>query len=459
MNRIHPDDFISTDELARWQQDLDDRGLRATGSAEHASYIADLADRLEAAGVRDVHLEPIPFQRWAPRIWSLQVDGTDVPVTSYASYSGSTGPQGVAGPLSAVPTAGTIGVIQVTPPVMPSAMFDSLDWGAPALPLHAEGYNPNTPYKRLWLPNGISEQLVLFEEAGAAGLILVIDLPEEQVRGGYLVYDGVFRDLPTLIVSGEAGAAILNGTDAHLTLDAEVVSTITHNVVGTIPGRSDELVVLQSHTDGTNGVEDNGPEAIIAMAEHLARRDDLARGVVVLLSAGHFAIELAWGVEAWLAAHKDDLVPKVAAAICLEHLGALPSRSDVECGTDVSPYEFGAFFSSPHPVIIDLLRASLDRAEVTESLVLRPFVPLPGNPAVMMWPGDGGPFWHTAGLPAGNFITGPDYLLNVEPVMEFIDVDALRRQAIAFTELILDLTDADWDDLHRHAPLATVANG
>lgn len=58
-----------------------------------------------------------------------------------------------------------------------------------------------------------------------------------------------------------------------------------------IPGQSDELVVLNSHTDGTNGLEDNGPDVIVDIAQYLARLpgEALPRSVMIMLSAGHFA--------------------------------------------------------------------------------------------------------------------------------------------------------------------------
>ena len=98
----------------------------------------------------------------------------------------------------------------------------------------------------------------------------------------------------------------------------------------------------------------------------------------------------------------------------------------------------------------------MDRARVTDSIVLRPFVPdTTGNsPDGTSWPGDGCPFWHTAGLPTINFITGPGYTFNVEPVMRYIDVAALRRQAIAFTEAVLELAATPWDVLRGPADRA-----
>lgn len=57
----------------------------------------------------------------------------------------------------------------------------------------------------------------------------------------------------------------------RLTLAATVQQVQTRNLIGIIPGKSEELMVLNSNTDGTNGLETNGPNAIVDMAQYLAR--------------------------------------------------------------------------------------------------------------------------------------------------------------------------------------------
>jgi hypothetical protein len=458
--RVDTQLFTPVEVLTDWQHTLDQRGLRATGSPAHAAYVTDLADRLSAVGVQDVRLEPIPMRRWTPRQWALAIeqdgDHRDVPPVSYVAYSGSTGPEGVVGALSAEPAAGTIGLVDIPVVGMAAADFDGLDWDAPTLPVHGEGWVADARYERVWLSQDLMrDALARFEAAGAVGLVLVVDLPEDDIPGAYLLYDGVHRGIPAVFVGRGSGAVLRDhlagGADVRLTLDAVVEDAVTHNVVGVVPGLSDEVVVLQSHTDGPNGLEDNGPEAIVAMAAHLATlpRGDLPRTVMVLLSTGHFAIEEAWGLEAFLATHAHDVVPRIAAAVSIEHLGAL-ARPEDYVGSSLSvEHEFGACFATPHRALIDAARGAMDRARVTDSIVLRPFVPdTTGNsPDGTTWPGDGCPFWHTAGLPTINFITGPGYTFNVEPVLRYIDVPALRRQAIAFTEAVLQLAATPWDVL------------
>ncbi|MFK0174082.1 hypothetical protein ACIQU5_35465 [Streptomyces sp. NPDC090306] len=459
--RIPDGGFLGLGVLDTWQRDLDARGLRATGSDAHHAYVASLVDRLGRVGVDDVRRETLPLRRWTPLSWRLSVAGSDgpvdIPLVAPVAYSGSTPAEGVRAELSAEAVEGRIGVVDVPLPALSAQVFDDLDWGEHQDIRRGENYDPGTPYERVWLSQDtMREHLDRFARAGAAGLVLIVDLPAEALREGYLLYDGVHRGVPAVFVGREQGerlrAAAATGQEATLVLEARVDDVETANVLGLIPGASDEIVVLHSHTDGTNGLEDNGPEAVLAMAQYLSRvpRHELPRSVLVLLTTGHFSTHTAWGLEAFLERHRDDLVPRIAAALCLEHLGARTWTHDQQAGLPLQEHEFGCAFASPHQAVIDAVRRGLDRAAVTESRVLRPFVPdtTGRSPDGTTWPGDGSAFWHSAGLPSANFITGPGYLLNAVPVIDLIDVAALRRQAVAFTETVIDLCALPFTDLH-----------
>ena len=467
MHAINPADFLGEDVLRQWQERLDARGLRATASPEHVDYVADLAQRMVEVGIRDVVAEEVPVRRWTAQRWELTLETEQnsqvLPGAAYVPYSGDTGPEGVTGSLSATPAPGTVGVAVIETPPLTAGDFDSLDWDPSSVGRWSQGarpVDPSTPYRRVWLAHDqMKVALTELADGGCVAGVLVLDVPDADIARGYWLYDGVHRDLPSLFVGRETGAALLaaaaSGGRVRVVLEAEVADARVANLMGVIPGATSDLVVLQSHTDGSNGIEDNGPEAILAMAEYLARQpsEALPSSILVLLTTGHFVVDQAWGLETWLERHRADLVPRITSAISLEHLGALPSPSD---GDEAGDHEFGCVFATAHPTLLDIMRRALERARVTEPRVIRPFVPHAAgtSPDGCTWPGDGGPFWHSAGLPTANFITGPDYLLDTTPVLEQIDIAALRRQAIAFTEATLELAAAG-HDLDTHSPLST----
>jgi hypothetical protein len=457
--QVDPREFMPLGELRGMQERLDEIGLRATGSRVHARYADDLAARLERAGVSDVRTEPVPLRRWQPGEPALDVlEGAEagaVTVANYIPYSGSTAAGGTTAPLAADPggalapgsLAGRIVLFDVADAPLTNGFFDAIDYGQPH---HSPGYDPSAPYLRPWAgQGGVGRRLEALRAAGAVGAIGVLSAPLEAARGTYMPYDGKLRDIPALFLDSAAGARLRGvaraGGNVRLTLAAEVDSITTPNLVGVIPGASDELVILQSHHDGTNGVEDNGQEAIVAMSQYLARlpKGALPRTVLVLLSTGHFAGD-ALGTESFIARHRDDVIAQTKATVTIEHLGAgewLPNSAGVYEAT--GRYELGGFFSSPYSTIVDLGRAALQDAKVTDDRLLKPFSPDPRAPNGKRWPGDGEGFWAMAGLASLNFITGPTYLLGAGfDTSKLVDVAALRRQAIAFTDLVLQLTRA-----------------
>jgi len=444
---VESTDFMSVERLVEAHARLDALGLRATGSPEQEEYVDDLESRLAVLGL-EVHSDAIPVPRWTPQRWSLRIGDDAVHVGSYIPFSGTTGAEGVTGPLSRTAAAGVIGVVDIEVLPLRERDFVGLDWDAPLLPDIPADRDLDAPYERGWLSQDLMRhQLDAFRAAGAVGLVFVLQGHAVEADHSYLLYDGVLRGIPALVVDRHVGEAIVAGAEASsaatLVLEVDETPGTSRTLYALVPGASDEIVMVQSHTDGTNALEDNGPEAIVAMAEHLVGRDDPpARGILLVLSTGHFSTRTAWGLATFLREHRNDLVARTVAALSIEHLGALAwePRDD---GYDVpGHHELGCFFASPHRAVIDVVRRALDRAAVTDSIVLRPFTDDETGESLdgTGWPGDGTVLWAVGHLPSANFIAGPGYLLTTMPTLDLIDVEAMRRQSIAFLEAALELT-------------------
>ena len=457
--RVDPRHFPSADQLKTWHRQLDGLGLRATGTPVHERYIDTLHDRLRRAGVRQVRLESVPFQRWTTGSFKLEItDGASagpVQTASYIPYTGQTPSSGVTGQLAqfdpADPPApgslaGKVGLFDVPLTTLPFSFFTSISYKFydPRNVFTA----PGAVYARPWL--GQSLVVDALEQASAAGAIAVVgvlDLPAEAAHGTYYPYDGTIRGVPGIYVDRSVGAqlkqAAASGATARVTVPARTVSTKSRNLLGVIPGRSDELMILHSHTDGPNGIEDNGPDCIVAACRYLARlpRANLPRTILVLLTAGHFIGGK--GVEAFVARHKDDLVRQTAAAVTLEHLGATEWNAGANGGPPrlTGEREPGTFFAPENRALVDDSIASLKRAKAAPSAVIRPYVPAPGSPDGNGWPAEGTQLWTQGAIPTTNYITGPTYLLNWGiPTTDKYDAALARREVIAFTELLLHLS-------------------
>lgn len=457
---VDPAEFMPLRQMRAWQRELDGLGLRATGSARTERLIRTLRSRLERLGVEGARLEAVPMERWLAKRWSLHVTGKTMRVASYVPYSGRTGPAGVAGKLvnvdpSTTPAPGSlkgkIAVFDVPLVQLTTGAFEALGYPNRTYDPHHE-LNPTDPYVRPWF-NEMGAYTQALQAAGAAGMVGILDLPAAFARGSYFPYDGQVRSIPGLYVDRKVGARIKelagNGARGRLTLEAQVRQVKTHNLIGFIPGASKELTVIHTHTDGTNGIEENGPTAISAISQYLARirRGRLPRTIMVLMTSGHFAGGV--GALAFIKRHRNDLVKRATAALTLEHLGALEylPRSDGSVGPTGRP-ELGGIFTPDKAPLIDTSYRALEHARAAPAIVLRPFVPAPTSEQKTGWPGEGTYLWTEGSIPDANYITGPLYLLNAGMrTMDKIDMKRMRRESIAFTEQLLALAATSRSEL------------
>lgn len=444
--------FMPARQLLEWHRELDAIGLRATGSPAHEGYIDVLHDRLRRAGVQDLRFEGVPHRRWLAGTWSLHVGGHRVPTASYIPYSGGTPPEGVSGPLVEVDPSQPIaprvlrGKIALFFLPMPSLTF--AEFGALAYksfdPAAIE--KPNGTYSRAWL--AISTLITMLEtlvRAEPSACICVLDLPADAAHGAYYPYDGKIRPAPGVFVDRGTGLSLRGqaqaGAHAHLVLRSEIKQVRTRNLLGLIPGASPELVLLHSHTDGPNAIEDNGPGAIVAISQYLTRlpRSSLRRSVMVLLTTGHFAGGA--GVVAFVNRHKHTTLRRTAAALTLEHLGAREWNPQPGGHSRLTGHlEPGTLFTPESSALVNTSYAALVRAGDDPSSVLRPFTPASGSPDGHGWPAEGTQLWTMGHLPTANYITGPTYLLNWGiPTLDKLDVRRMRGEAMSFTEMLLSL--------------------
>jgi hypothetical protein len=242
--------------------------------------------------------EHVAIDRWAARSWRLELEQdegwVDVPTLAYISYSGATPPTGASGALVSVDDAharvrDAVALYDLAQQRTPNRAFERIAYSR----FDPDGEFDPTGSTDVWRPNRSRSVLQSLQAAGAAAAIGLVGLPHDLARI-YAPYDGIVRSIPGVYVDAATGerlrVALAQGRRARVTLTADVIPTSSRNLWAVIPGASRELVVLTCHTDGTNGLEDNGADAIIAIARYLAALGParLPRSVLVSLATGHF---------------------------------------------------------------------------------------------------------------------------------------------------------------------------
>jgi hypothetical protein len=442
---------------------------RATGSPAQTGFVDWLDRQLKAVpGVRVRSLQ-YPIDRWDADRVALSVGGEDIPVAGPVPYSPPTGAAGVTAPLVAIPpgeeitaanAAGRIVVRDLGPGSVPFAVFGS---GA----LGLGGYDPGklltsgADYTRDFL-TPVQPQLEAAQEAGAAGILFLRDLPHDQQRDFYAPYEGLVWKVPGAYLGADEAArvraAVAAGASATLTIDARTTPVRTRTLIATIPGASQQRLAVDSHTDGTNAVEDNGPVAMLAMVRYLAKLPAACRPRTLQFAfvTGHFYQHLlgpgpvrdGGSEQVAQALDRDYDRGTVSAVMVLEHLGAY--RYDAVPRSGGRPgHEL--LRSDDHELALVPVTNSAPLRAATIAMVRRqrldPTAVIQGAdapvadrvPHFCSFGGEGSPYERHL-LPTVATIAAPNVLFDPAFGLEAIDVAYLHRQAVGWTSLLLQMS-------------------
>jgi hypothetical protein len=321
-------------------------GSRNTGFPGHVKFVDFLAKRLvECPGV-EVHRDTYTLPRWESTTLAISAQGAggrarSFHATSAYPYSGKTSAAGITGPLVdlgrttaneiggsrpiafAQDVRGKIALLQSPVHGFPFAANFKI-WGA----YQSNVTLPDRITEAIW-QNRSAPPLDPFKEAGVAGLILCWDgVSDENAEGQYVPFGHKFADLPCLWVGEKTGADLrqlaAQGGQATVTLEATITpNTSTDTVYGLLPGASEEIILVHTHSDGPNAVEENGPVGVVALAKYLASLPNgtLKRTYLFTMTTGHMAGAYVPSFRGFIDKHPD-LMKRTVGALVIEHLGA-----------------------------------------------------------------------------------------------------------------------------------------
>jgi hypothetical protein len=300
-------------------------------------------------------------------------------------------------------------------------------------------YNPEEPtgaaigdYKRLWIAGGAGlEQL---KSAGAVGVVFGFDASPQAMAGQYVPFSSEGPGLPALNVDRDTAStlrALAGGTPTvRLTLQATTAASASPSIVAVLPGdgSTEEVMVLNTHTDGQNFVEENGGVAQALLARYFSRLPKgkrLKRTLVFSAVTGHMAPNMPQ-TKGFLEDHPD-IASRTVAAVTLEHLGVSKWLDTLSGGYhEASPYEPGGAYCSTGPMALPLI-ASIEEHQIENTAVLH-------GPVYF---GIGGAFFE-AGIPAIGYLTGPNYLVQIAAngCIDKLNDALFARQVAWFADLL-----------------------
>jgi hypothetical protein len=344
-----------------------------SGSDAHKTWVSQLATALTAAGVQDVTTPPFTFSQWTPTNWSLTLqDGSphgDIDVAGYVPYSGSTPPGGITAPL--IYLGGVTGYFGPPPAGQQATTISAdfmgfplnvsvngltlaqsitnlgvqgkivlLDLPTPALPLQdvlSSAFFVNDADKTIPDQLGVAGLTGLFFtsafaaallSAGAVGIVAVV--PFRRFWANNYYFRGTIAGIPILLLDAGEGTRVKdviaafggNGPPATLTLAADVNASATlPSLLGVIPGQSEKLIILNSHSDSANIIEEIGPIVIWGLARYLAGLPLSARPytVQIMIEGSHLVGDL--DETAYIKTNSANLMQNALVDVTIEHVG------------------------------------------------------------------------------------------------------------------------------------------
>jgi hypothetical protein len=446
---FHPERMPSQKEVWESLEWMAKLGPKYTGNSAHVKFVEYLASQLQSSGLV-VERDHFTFPRWDARRWEIRVtpqSGAAFPVavTSYFPYSGQTPGAGVSGELV---YAGS----------NPSFNLNNLQGKVALIDFaikpreFSQMYEPWAIYPadakfpaELRPARGAVSDLTQFQKAGAVGVILAwTDVSDANAADQYTPFSRPPQNIPGLYVGREVGARLksLCGTGAQATvlLEADTIpDSPTDTLIATLPGtRSDEVILVNTHTDGPNATEENGGIAIVALAKYFSKipKAERQRTLVFPLTTGHFALPWVPSIRGVIDKHPE-LIKKAVAALTVEHLGCLEWMDDAAFNYRATGENEWSVAITETKAVGEILGAALENSGDRKTGVV--------NPVHGGWLGEGSALAH-AGIPTIGYIPQPNYLLAgpANGCIEKLSSDLMYSQIQVFAKTIhkMDQTSA-----------------
>ncbi len=444
---------ISKELMLEGMHKMNSFGTRLTGSKGHTDFINYLKDEIAKMDI-SIYTDPFHFKRWEEISSSINIiDGDEVvniPVSSAYPYSGQTTADGITKELVFVnkisdiaKTNGKIAVFNINNiNFLPSEIAFDKRTGFPADVVLEKKYDGPVATAFIQCFYGMLSKLT----RAKAVILIWKGLHDDMIKGQYLSFIMGYQNIPMLWVSESDGEKVIAAAKKHqkakLVLEAEIEeNAYTESFWAIIKGKNHkENVIINTHTDGTNCVEENGPIAMLELMRNLKDKE-LERDHIFLFTTGHFRLhhfkDIRTGsfqsASRWLAMHRElwdgkKNHSKCVANLTIEHLGCKEWRDiDGEYRYTDKP-EVELVYTGNKFVDELYIDAVKDRKNV-RTMTLR------GHNFLHF--GEGQNFF-TMGVPEISLVPAPYYLCVVSDTheMEKFDIDLMTEQTETFAKLI-----------------------
>lgn len=444
---------ISKEEMLAGVQKMNSFGTRLTGSRGHMEFISYLKAEIGKMGI-PIFSDPFWFRRWEEKRSSVEiVDGDElirIPVSSAYPYSGETSAQGITEELVYIDSladvkrvTGKIAVYEISNVnFLPSEIAFDKRTSYPEDVVLEKKYEGPVITSFVQCFYGIVSKLT----KAKAVILIWKGLHDDCIEGQYLSFIMDYQNIPMLWVNSTNGKKVIEAAKQHkkakFVLEAEIEEkAFTESFYCIIKGKNEkETVIINTHTDGTNCVEENGPIAILQLMKNL--KDAFPeRTHIFVFTTGHFRLphfeDIRTGAfqsaSRWLAMHRELWDGKgnhfkCVANLTLEHLGCKEWR-EIDGEYKYTGRQEVELVYTGNTFVDKLYIDTVRERENVRTMTLR------GHNALHF--GEGQNFF-TMRIPEISLVPAPYYLCAVSDTheMEKFDIDLMVEQTQTFAKLI-----------------------
>ncbi len=391
---------INGEETYQILKDICEFGYRRIGTPAAINAEKYIHDKLIEVGITDTELKEFEFPKWTPNKYELTILAKKTPlitsdhiIDTFPYWStGSTGLDGIEGELVYVGNGTSID-------------FKNTDVKDKIVLIEGKMLlNFHTTHSAL----SFNSQS-LAKEAGALGIICINGSPLDSIS--YLFNSSLHgwrRRLPALSIRNSDGLYLKNlctksKVQVKLILDVKKEKGKSNLIISTLPGKSDDIILVGTHTDSTfTGAVDNASAnaGLISLAKYFSKIPLIKRDKTIIFAgwSGHEAGLI--GVEKFVKTHKE-ILQKISTFIMLDGFASNGYQNQVDGGVIQTglDQQRGLFISDNSallPVVMDavlkykLLPAAYVSAKKLPVSDLSPFI-FSNVPSIMII---GKPIWY-----------------------------------------------------------------
>ncbi|MCP9333759.1 zinc-binding metallopeptidase family protein [Lentilactobacillus hilgardii] len=295
---------LNLDQLIKWQYILNSYGPRLTGTDSHNRFIRFLQTEVSKLGY-PIKRAPFNFNRTTIDNSQLTMTSNHTPIqlSGPVPYSGITGPEGITAPLKFChkiitdKVRGKIAVINVRNLTIPSwPLMQQID----SFPQHK--HKPGLLRHPLVSSTLIINTILKAKNKGAKGVLLIWhNISEELAVNEILPFTNDYLGIPAVWVHEKQQPLLEKTCHANktvtLTINGHAKEEVTTESFSTmIKGTEskNQTIIINTHTDGPNAIEDNGPIALLTMLKYIKdQKMNFRHTFIFCFVSGHFQISQA----------------------------------------------------------------------------------------------------------------------------------------------------------------------